>query len=62
MTPDEVFDEIKKDLHYYEASGGGVTFSGGEYTRFADSGQTNEEMNALCAILGDKTKLKCYCI
>lgn len=29
-TVDELFDEIKKDLHYYEASGGGVTFSGGE--------------------------------
>lgn len=29
-TVDEVFDEIKKDTHYYEASGGGVTFSGGE--------------------------------
>ena len=27
---DEVFEEIKKDLHYYTASGGGVTFSGGE--------------------------------
>lgn len=29
-TVDEVFNEIKKDAHYYEASGGGVTFSGGE--------------------------------
>lgn len=29
-TVDEVFDEIKKDAHYYESSGGGVTFSGGE--------------------------------
>lgn len=27
---DEVFEEIKKDFHYYEPSGGGVTFSGGE--------------------------------
>lgn len=30
MSPNEVFDEIKKDLHYYVSSGGGVTFSGGE--------------------------------
>ena len=29
-TVDEVFAEIQKDLHYYQASGGGVTFSGGE--------------------------------
>ncbi len=30
MTSDEVFAEIRKDLHYYSMSGGGVTFSGGE--------------------------------
>ena len=30
MTAKEVFDEIIKDRHYYEISGGGVTFSGGE--------------------------------
>lgn len=30
MTSDEVFEEILKDEHYYKASGGGVTFSGGE--------------------------------
>lgn len=29
-TPQEIFEEIKKDQHYYTASGGGVTFSGGE--------------------------------
>ena len=29
-TVDEVFDEIIKDKAYYETSGGGVTFSGGE--------------------------------
>ena len=29
-TVDEVFDRIVKDRHYYDASGGGVTFSGGE--------------------------------
>lgn len=30
MTSDDVFAEIRKDLHYYIESGGGVTFSGGE--------------------------------
>ena len=30
MRAEEVFEEIKKDAHYYKASGGGVTFSGGE--------------------------------
>lgn len=30
MTTDEVFEEIKKDMHYYSESGGGVTLSGGE--------------------------------
>ena len=29
-TVDEVFARIEKDRHYYDASGGGVTFSGGE--------------------------------
>lgn len=29
-TVEEVFEEIEKDAHYYTASGGGVTFSGGE--------------------------------
>lgn len=30
VTTDEVFEEIKKDLIFYQESGGGVTFSGGE--------------------------------
>ena len=30
MSVDEVLEEIRKDLHYYVTSGGGVTFSGGE--------------------------------
>ena len=30
MTVDEVFSEVKKDISYYETSGGGVTVSGGE--------------------------------
>lgn len=30
MTPEEVIAEVMKDLPFYEESGGGVTFSGGE--------------------------------
>ncbi|MDR1805896.1 MAG: radical SAM protein [Clostridium sp.] len=30
MTPDELFDELIKDAEFYRATGGGVTFSGGE--------------------------------
>lgn len=30
MTVDEVFRIVKKDIHYYQNSGGGVTVSGGE--------------------------------
>ena len=30
LTASDVFDEIEKDLVFYEESGGGVTFSGGE--------------------------------
>lgn len=36
-TVEGLFDEIKKDSHYYSLSGGGVTFSGGEcllYSQF----------------------------
>ena len=33
---DEVFEEIKKDIHYYNFSGGGVTFSGGECLLYPD--------------------------
>ena len=29
-TPEEVLEQAKKDMAYYEESGGGVTFSGGE--------------------------------
>ena len=33
----------------------------GEGTTYEESYDvSNEEMNALCAILGDKTKVKCY--
>lgn len=31
-----LFEEIKKDSHYYAISGGGVTFSGGECLLYAD--------------------------
>lgn len=32
MNPREVIDEVLKDKKYYESSGGGVTFTGGEPT------------------------------
>ena len=36
MTVDEVFNVVKRDFDYYEASGGGVTASGGEILGQAD--------------------------
>ena len=36
MTADEVFNVVKRDFDYYEASGGGVTASGGEILAQAD--------------------------
>ncbi len=33
MNVEEVMQEIRKDMHYYYSSGGGVTFSGGEPTQ-----------------------------
>ncbi len=36
MTNDEVFDIILKDTSFYNESGGGVTFSGGECTIFPE--------------------------
>lgn len=30
VTPDEVYDTVKRDLGYYQRSGGGMTISGGE--------------------------------
>jgi pyruvate formate lyase activating enzyme len=32
MPPEKVIEEVRKDRNYYERSGGGVTFSGGEPT------------------------------
>lgn len=36
MTVEEVFSEIIKDVNYFEASGGGVTISGGECLLYPD--------------------------
>ena len=36
MTVEQVYDEIVKDRHYYEESGGGITLSGGECLLQAD--------------------------
>ena len=30
MAPEEILDKVQRDVGYYERSGGGVTFSGGE--------------------------------
>lgn len=38
VTVEELWDEVKKDIHFYQQSGGGVTLSGGEcllQSRFA---------------------------
>ena len=35
-TVEELWNEIKKDEHYYKISGGGVTFSGGECLLYPD--------------------------
>jgi len=35
-TSDEILEEIKKDIHFYAATGGGVTFSGGECLLYPD--------------------------
>ena len=36
MSVEEVFCEVKKDKHYYDSTGGGVTLSGGECLLHAD--------------------------
>lgn len=36
MSPDELFAVIKRDKDYYERTGGGVTFSGGEALLYPD--------------------------
>ncbi len=45
MTVQEIFDIVRKDLDYYESSGGGVTFSGGECLHQVKALQ---QMLALC--------------
>ena len=45
MAVEEVYAEIVKDAHYFEASGGGVTFSGGECLLQVDS---LKELLVLC--------------
>jgi len=35
-TPKEIFEEIKKDIAYYQNSGGGVTIGGGEATLYPE--------------------------
>ncbi len=35
-TAEEIYSEIKKDIHYFEKSSGGVTFSGGEALIYPD--------------------------
>lgn len=35
-SAEEIFEEIKKDIHYYRVTGGGVTFSGGECLLYPD--------------------------
>ena len=66
MTVDEVFKVVKRDFDYYEASGGGVTASGGEILGQADFvaelfRQCREENIGTCADtsgFGDAAALK----
>ena len=46
MTVDDVMNEIRKDIHYFKQSGGGVTLSGGECLLQAD----------FCSVLLQKCK------
>ena len=54
-TPKEVFEEILKDMHYYKASGGGVTFSGGECLLFS---QFVSEVAKMCMQNGINTAVE----
>lgn len=54
-TCDEVFDEIKKDLHYYKSSNGGVTFSGGECLLYPDF---TKEVFKKCKEIGIHTAIE----
>lgn len=52
MTVQEVFDIVRKDRDYYESSGGGVTFSGGECLLQV---KALKQMLALCRAEGINT-------
>lgn len=54
VTPDDVMGEIEKDIVFYEESGGGVTFSGGEPLMQPDF---LKEMLAMCRHKGIHTCL-----
>ena len=49
MTTDEVFEEVKKDMIFYDTSGGGITVTGGEPSYQADF---TLEFLALCKSAG----------
>lgn len=45
LTPQELYDKVKLDSLYFEATGGGITFGGGESLMYADF---FPEFRALC--------------
>lgn len=48
MSPSEIVDAVRKDIPFFEASGGGVTLSGGEPTLFMDfAGELARKFRAL---------------
>jgi len=51
MTPEALYDEVKKDSLYFEATGGGITFGGGEPLLYADF------IPAFRALCGSRWKL-----
>lgn len=53
QSVDDVMEEIKKDMIFYDTSDGGVTFSGGEPTMQPDF---------LCALLNECKKLKIHTV
>lgn len=51
LTPQELYEKVKIDNIYFQSTGGGITFGGGEPTLYA---QFIEEFRAVC---GNKWKL-----
>lgn len=49
-TPKELMVEIKKDMGYYERSGGGITFSGGEALLYPDYVKEVFSLSRACGI------------